>query len=173
MEYYSIYENKIKIGTKKEELHAKQFVIGDENHKDTQQLFLYVLKYFIEKYNTLSEEKLKKEGIFYMKQEKVILGNITEELFQTYKTYKELFNGLMAGNSGLFREYNPKLDDNKNKAWSENNDKKWESLNFLENSTKDYISQTNGCLTTISEKPSKQIIDRNKKLKYDLDHFSS
>ena len=172
MEYYSIYENKIKIGTQKEELHAKQFVIGDENHKDTQQLFLYVLKYFIEKYNTLSEEKLKKEGIFYMKQEKVILGNITEELFQTYKTYKELFNGLMAGNSGLFREYNPKLDDNKNKAWSENNDKKWESRNFLENSTKDYISQTNGCLTTISEKPSKPIIDRNKKLKYDLDHFS-
>ena len=56
-----------------------------------------------------------------MEDEKVLLGSITEELVQTYKTYKELFNGLMSGNSGLFREYDPRLDNDNYKALSEKN----------------------------------------------------
>ena len=171
-DYDDFCENEIINGTKKEELDVNQFVIGDQKHKNTQQLFLYVLKSFIEKYNNLSEEKIKEEGIFYLEDEKVLLGSITEELVQNYKTYKELFNGLMTGNSGLFREYDPILDNDNYKALSETKYKKriyYYNYWFVDSCKKFYENKT-----VISA----EMLDFNiyynkiKKIEYDLNHFA-
>ena len=105
-------ENEIKIGNYNEILKPNQFVIGDKNHKNTQQLFLYVLKSLIEIYNKSNEVERAKEGVFYLKEDGILLGNIKEEVVQNFKTYKELFNGLMSGENLFYKEYDPNRDDN-------------------------------------------------------------
>ena len=52
-------------------------------------LFYGTLKTLINKYNNLSKEKGREEGIFYLKD------IITEEIVQTYNDYKALFNNLI------------------------------------------------------------------------------
>ena len=103
-----------------DELKLEQFVLNDEKNRNNQVIFHEVLRILIDKYNTLSEEKRRAEGIFYLKHSKILLGNITEEVVQSFYNYKELFDGLVSGKARFFREYEPKLDNDSYKAFSDN-----------------------------------------------------
>ena len=116
------HKNEIRI--EDDELNLDKFVLNDKKNVNNQVLFHEVLKILIDKYNTLSEEERREEGIFYLKDRNILLGNINEEVVQSYYKYKELFDGLMSGKSRFFREYDPKLDNDNNKAFSETNSRK-------------------------------------------------
>ena len=81
--YYENDEKKNEIRIEHDELALEQFILNDEKNKNSQVLFHEALKTLIDKYNTLSEEKRREEGIFYLKDDNILLGNITEEISST------------------------------------------------------------------------------------------
>ena len=100
--YYENEERKNEIRIEHDELALDQFILNDVKNKNSQVLFHEALKTLIDKYNTLNEEKRREEGIFYLKDDNILLGNITEEIVQAYNNYKALFDNLMAGKSMFF-----------------------------------------------------------------------
>ena len=165
-------ENEIKIGNYNEILKPNQFVIGDKNHKNTQQLFLYVLKTLIEIYNKSNEVERAKEGVFYLKEDGILLGNIKEEVVQNFKTYKELFNGLMSGENLFYKEYDPKRDDNR--ALSVLSGEKENPFRKLCDTLSWHSYETVKCEMNpkLKHLTFEQYIHRNKKIEYNLNHFS-
>ena len=104
-----------------DELKLEKFVLNDEKNRNNQVILHEVLRILIDKYNTLSEEERRAEGIFYLKHYNILLGSITEEVVQYFYEYKELFDGLVSGKARFFREYDTKLDNDSYKAFSDNN----------------------------------------------------
>ena len=176
--YYENEERKNEIRIEHDKLALDQFILNDVKNKNSQVLFHEALKTLIDKYNTLSEEKRREEGIFYLKDDNILLGNITEEIVQAYNNYKALFNNLMAGKSMFFREFDPKSDKVSNKAFSENNNNNNRDASFLFNRLVEY---KNGCDYAHSTCYNQQSLkcknyedysNRQKKIKYNLNHFS-
>ena len=167
-------ENEIKIGNYNEILKPNQFVIGDKNHKNTQQLFLYVLKSLIEIYNKSNEVERAKEGVFYLKEDGILLGNIKEEVVQNFKTYKELFNGLMSGENLFYNEYDPKRDDNRALSVLSVEKEKENAFRKLCDALSWHSYETVKCKSNanLEHLTFEQYIHRNKKIEYNLNHFS-
>ena len=108
--YFSNEEdNQNEIRLEDNKLALNQFVLNEEKNKNCQELFHEVLKTLINKYNALNEEQRKEEGIFYLEHHHILLGNIKEEVVQTYYEYKKLFNGLMSGKSMFSKNLNQNL----------------------------------------------------------------
>ena len=144
--------NKNEIRIEDDKLALEQFVLNDESNRNSQVLFHEVLKALIIKYNTLSEKERREELVFYLKDNHILLGNITKEIVQTYYNYESLFNNLMPGKAKMFREFTPKIDNNQNnKAFSANNNRN--NINNLE--TFDNIFH-----------------NRQKEIKNNLNHYS-
>ena len=178
--YYENEERKNEIRIEHDELALDQFILNDEKNKNSQVLFHEALKTLIDKYNTLSEEKRREEGIFYLKDDNILLGNITEEIVQAYNNYKALFDNLMAGKSMFFREFDPKSDKVRNKAFSENNNNNNRDARFLFNCLVecknrcdyDYARSTCYNQQSLKCKNYEDYSNRQKKIKYNLNHFS-
>ena len=164
-------ENKNEIKVENDKLELNQFILSEGNNNNTQELFLEVLKDSIIKYNSLTEEKRREKGIFYMKNYRILLANIDEEVVRTFYNYKKLFDGLMAGKTMFFKEYDPNDDNYSNKALSENNEKKED--NFLSSILSDYVRKCE-YLTTKGNNPSNfnRQENKRKRLIYNLNHFS-
>lgn len=165
-------KNEIKIEDDK--LALEQFVLNDEKNRNTQVLFYEVLKTLIVQYNTLSEKERREELVFYLKDDHILLGNIKEEVVQTYYNYKSLFNNLMAGKTMFFREFIPKLDSHSNKPLSANNninrkDALSDALVEYKNQC-DYESVVNQRLGNYES--YEDFCNKQKKIKYNLNHFS-
>ena len=165
-------KNEIKIENDK--LALEQFVLNDEKNRNTQVLFYEVLKTLIVQYNTLSEKERREELVFYLKDDHILLGNIKEEVVQTYYNYKSLFNNLMAGKTMFFREFIPKLDSHSNKPLSANNninrkDALSDALVEYKNQC-DYESVVNQRLGNYES--YEDFCNKQKKIKYNLNHFS-
>ena len=165
-------KNEIKIEDDK--LALEQFVLNDEKNRNTQVLFYEVLKTLIVQYNTLSEKERREELVFYLKDDHILLGNIKEEVVQTYYNYKSLFNNLMAGKTMFFREFIPKLDSHSNKPLSANNninrkDALSDALVEYKNHC-DYESVVNQRLGNYES--YEDFCNKQKKIKYNLNHFS-
>ena len=160
--------NEIRIGDDK--LNPKQFILNEKDNKKKQELFHSVLKALVEKYNTVNEEERRKEGIFYLKNYNILLGSINKEVVQSYYNYKTLFDGLMTGKSMFFREYDSQVDNNSNKAFSENNARKKEDFFLIMSEFKekwDYLTNNNFDLSDYKER-----ILMKKKLVHNLRYFS-
>ena len=178
--YYENKERKNELRIEHDELALDQFILNDEKNKNSQVLFHEALKTLIDKYNTLSEEKRREEGIFYLKDDNILLGNITEEIVQAYNNYKALFDNLMAGKSMFFREFDPKSDKVCNKAFSENNNNNNRDARFLFNclveckNRCDYDYARSACYNqqSLKCKNYEDYSNRQKKIKYNLNHFS-
>ena len=165
-------KNEIKIEDDK--LALEQFVLNDEKNRNTQVLFYEVLKTLIVQYNTLSEKERREELVFYLKDDHILLGNIKEEVVQTYYNFKSLFNNLMAGKTMFFREFIPKLDSHSNKPLSANNninrkDALSDALVEYKNQC-DYESVVNQRLGNYES--YEDFCNKQKKIKYNLNHFS-
>ena len=179
--YYENEKDKNEIIIEEDELNLNQFVLNDEKNRDNQVLFHGVLKIMIDKYNTLSEEQRREEGIFYLKHSNILLGSITEEIIQSYYEYKELFDGLMARKARFFREYYPKLDKNSNKAFSENNNRynrnnRNNNANTLLNILSEYVGGRDNLTCNNQQllhcEDYEDHRNKQKKIKYNLEHFS-
>ena len=118
MEFEAFERNKIK--DEKEILDITQFELNDQKNKKTQELFHYVLSSSISKYNRFGNRESQSQGIYYIKEKRVLLVNLTEEVVQSYIQYKDLFDGLMSGKTKFFREFEPKKDNKSIKAFSHN-----------------------------------------------------
>ena len=164
-------ENKNEIKVENDILELDQFILRQEDNNNTQELFLQVLKDSIIKYNSLTEEKRREKGIFYMKNYRILLANIDEEVVRNFYNYKNLFDGLMAGKTMFFKEYDANDDNYSNKALSENNEKKED--NFLSSILSDYVRKCE-YLTTKGNNPSNfnRQENKRKRLIYNLNHFS-
>ena len=149
-------------------------MLNDEKNRNTQVLFHEVLKTLIIKYNTLSEKERREELVFYLIDNHILLGNIKEEVVQTYYNYKSLFNNLMAGKSMFFREYIPKLDSHSNKPLSANNIRN--SIDSVSNILTEY-NNLRDYESVVEQKLGKyesyeDYFNKQKKIKYNLNHFS-
>ena len=166
-------DNKNEIRIEDDKLALEQFVLNDEKNRNTQVLFHEVLKTLIIKYNTLSQKDRREELVFYLKDDHILLGNITEEVVQAYYNYKSLFNNLMAGKSMFFREYIPKLDNQSNKPLSANNVRN--SIDALSNALTEYNNRRY-YVSVVEQKGIYENYDdfsnQQKKIKYNLNHFS-
>ena len=106
-----------------------------------------------------------------MKNYSILLANKDEEVVQTFYDYKKLFNGLISGKTMFFREYNPKLEYDSNKAFSENNGKKKNET--LSSILCEHLRQYD-YLTTHKNNPLKCDGCENRRNKpiHNLNHFS-
>ena len=86
--YENENENKNEIKVENDILELDQFILRQEDNNNTQELFLQVLKDSIIKYNSLNEEKRREKGIFYMKNYRILLANIDEEVVRNFYNYK-------------------------------------------------------------------------------------
>ena len=168
MEFENDDKNEIKPENKG--LHIRQF----ELDRATQALFHYVLDSLIIKYNKMGEEKCKKEGIYYLKDKHLLLANLTEELVQGFYNYQDLYNGLMAGQSRFFPEYDKELDKRSHKNFLNNyNDKVYPCIS-CKSDTKIFANNLsiNGLKLPKSTISDNKINYDDAKIEYNLNKFS-
>lgn len=167
--------NKNEIRAKGDELNLNQFILNDLPNRNSKVLFHEVLKTLVYKYNTLNEKERREEGIYFIKDSNILLGNITEEVIQTYNNYKTLYYNLMAGKTRFFREYDPKLDKDSIKALSENNNAN-SNLNLLRNALFEFQRESDNITCYMTHKKNYKNYEdyrtNKKKIKYNLKHFS-
>jgi len=156
-------------------LDIDQFELNYYKNKKTQELFHYALDSLIRKYNELGEQNSKKEGIYFMKDKHILLANLTEESILGYFKYKDLFEGLMAGKSKFFPEYDKDLDRRSHKSFSINYNNKIQPCISCKSDINIIINN----LSINSLQLSKNKIIENEynykdtKIKYNLNRFSS
>ena len=155
-----------------EKLYIKQFEING-NEKTNQELFHYVLKLLIDRYNALGHEKSKEEGIYYLKDKHLLLSNIIEEYIQGYKQYKELFTDLMTKSGNFYPKYDPKKPKKKAISTKNGYDNKWEiHSNYFNNSSKNNSAKNAKFIQNFKTYYESRI-NKEKEVIYNLNHFCS
>ena len=172
MEFENDDKNEIKPENKG--LNIRQFELDLNKNRATQALFHYVLDSLIIKYNKMGEEKCKIEGIYYLKDKHLLLANLTEELVQGFYKYQDLYNGLMAGQSRFFPEYDKELDKRSHKNFLNNyNDKIYPCIS-CKSDTKIFANNLsiNGLKLPKSTISDNKINYDDAKIEYNLNKFS-
>ena len=110
-----------------------------------------------------------------MKDKHIFLANLTEESILGYFKYKDLFEGLMAGKSKFFPEYDKDLDRRSHKSFSINYNNKIQPFISCKSDTNTIIN--NLSINSI-QLPKNKIIENEynyegTKIKYNLNRFSS
>lgn len=157
-------------------LNIDEFLLNNKNEKQNQIFFHFVLSDLIDKYNKLSIDERKKEGIYYIPKY-AFIANIKEETVEYYSRYNELFEDLMKGKTNFYKPYKDTNSINSYKcksllSYNNNNSNKYRFSNnkrdhFSNNFGKAYSSNSQ-----MNDNKAEEYEDKNKKILYNLNHFS-
>ena len=171
-----------------EKLDINQFELNAPKKSNTQKLFHHVLGTIINKYNKLGKEESKKEGIYYLKEKRILLANFGEEYIENYLKYNELFKGLMSREPNFF----PLYDSSKGSNWSvsdkkikynetrtyysnnsRNNGKNRSNYSNSNDNNNNKMSNRSLLFKNYYKKYNKEEADKHKEFLYYLNKFSS
>ena len=89
-------------------LSLDSFQLNCDENKKKQEMFHYALGNLIDTYNNYGEEECKKNNIYYIEsriENNSLLANISVNIMEDYYKYKDLFLGLLSGQTKFFSEY--------------------------------------------------------------------
>ena len=167
-------------------LNIDDFELNYDTNKNTQALFYFALTKCIDIYNE-DKTKSKDMGIYVIKDRKVMMTSITEEIVDQFIDAKILLKDLISGKTRFYSEYNSDHKTNSKKNYKNGN----RSCNFNLNNkitkkgTKSVSSQSNNSNISNKSQPvymSHKNIEKeslqseeekeNLKIEYNLKHMS-
>jgi hypothetical protein len=95
----------------KNKLNIEDFELSLERNKKSQALFYFALTKLIDIYNE-DEGKSKDIKIYYIKDLKIMLTSITEEIIEQFLDTEILLNNLINGKTRFYNEYDPNYNTN-------------------------------------------------------------
>lgn len=146
------------------------FQLNKANNKNKQEMFHYALGNLIDTYNNYGEEECKKKNIYYIEsrtENNSLLANISVSIIEDYYKYKDLFSGLLGGQTKFFPEYKDNTHEKSGKGSLKSEPaynplKKYDDIS-LQN------KNNNGAKSCNEKEEDDQ---EEKKFKYNLEHFS-